>query len=298
MIKTGINFSGLIGPELVRLLVNHPDIDLRWVAGQGLPPEGISAVFDQLQGELRPIPKQPDFDAIDLYIGHDFAELQTFLDTHPQAKAIILGPLLNLSGYPEGVIGVCEYNRKALVRGARLGLQPDLYTLLGALALMPLARNLMLNAPVTGTMIMPSDTRTGITKVPAATLSPLTFKTLRTDILQQLQTSFDAPIEITRIEMPSPYFACAVITVDLKIDLNEARRIFTDFYDDHRHVVFPTRPVSDVMVLGTNKTVIGLGKDGLGRLIVTVAFDARFKEAGNIIHMLNLLFGLDELTGF
>lgn len=298
MIKTGINFSALIKPELLRLLANHPDIDLQWVAGKGLPPEGISAVFDQLQGELKPISRQSDLDGIDLYIGHDFAELQSFLDARPQAKAIVLGPLLKIGGYEDGIVGVCEFNRKAMVRGGRIGLQPDIYTLLGAMALMPLAKNLLLNSTVSGTMIVPSDNRSDVVKVPAATLSPLTFKTLRNDILQQLQTSFQAPIEINKIEVPSPYFACAALTLDIKIDLNEVRRIYDKFYSDHRHVVFPTRPITDAMVLGTNKTVIGLGTDGLGRLMVTVAFDARYKEAGNVVHMLNLLFGLDELTGF
>lgn len=298
MIKTGVNFSGLIGPELIRLLINHPDIDLRWVSGASMPAEGISAVFDQLQGEIGKVPVKPDFSSIDLYIGNDFPELESYLASKESAKAVILGPLLKLTGYEEGVLGVCEYNRKAMVRGGRLAIQPDMYTYLAAIALMPLAKHLMLNSTVYGTMLVSGNESLRGIRVPAATLSPLTFKKLRTEILQKLQTSFEAPIEVNSIEVPASDFACAIFTLDIKMNLSDVRKMYEDFYGDHRHIVFPTHPVSEVMVRGTNKTVIGLGNDGFGRLIVTVGIDSRFKEAGNVVHMLNLLFGLDELTGF
>jgi len=298
MIKTGVNFSGLIGPELIRLLINHPDIDLRWVSGANMPADGISAVFDQLQGEVGKVPVKPDFSAIDLYIGNDFPELESFLNSNEKAKAVILGPLLKLTGYENGVLGVCEYNRKAMVRGGRLAIQPDMFTYLVAIALMPLAKHLLLNSAVTGTILMPAPGTANGIRVPATTLSPLTFKKLRTEILQKLQTSFEAPVEVSAIDIPGSNFACAMLTVDMKISLADVRKLYEEFYGDHRHIVFPNRPVNEAMVRGTNKTVIGLGNDGLGRMIVTVGIDARFKEAGNVVHMLNLLFGLDELTGF
>ncbi len=298
MIKTGVNFSGLIGPELIRLLINHPDIDLRWVAGANMPAEGIAAVFDHLQGEVGKIPTRPDFDTIDLYIGNDFQELESFMSSNDKAKAILLGPLLKLTGYDDAVLGVCEYNRKPMVRGGRLAIQPDMYTYLMAIALMPLAKHLMLNSLIQGTILMPSPTALPGIRVPATTLSPLTFKKLRTDILQKLQTSFESPIEVNVIETNNSHFACCILTVDTKMNLQDVRKMYDEFYSDHRHIVFPSHPVNEVMVSGTNKTVIGLGNDGLGRLVITVGIDVRFKQAGNIIHMLNLLFGLDELTGF
>lgn len=301
MIKTGVHLSSHTSPELIRLLINHPDVDLRWVGAQDMPAEGVAAVFDELQGEAGKIPVFEDFTKIDLYIGRDFDGLDTYLSSNPTSKAILLGAPNKPGGYPEAVAGICEYNRKPLVRGARLALQPDVPTLLGAIALMPLAKNLMLNSVIGGTMLLPNKAMrgTGEFRVPATTLSPLAFKTLREKVLQELQTSFDSPIEVAAIESRDSDFACAVLNLDVKIDLADVRKLYRDFYDDHRHIVFPTHPVNEAMVVGTNKTVIGLGKDGFGRLVVTVAFDARFKGgAGNIVHILNLLFGLEERTGF
>ncbi len=301
MIKTGINLSPLISADLIRLLINHPDVDLRWVSGASMPAEGVSAVFDQLQGEVGEVPVTADLSAIDLYIGNDFQGLEQFIDGSATAKAIVLGPQLRLPGYEGAVLGVCEFNRKALVRGARLAIQPDVPTLLGAIALMPLAKNLMLNSPICGTMLLPQSRMNGAGdfRLAAATMTPMTFRPLREQILGQLQTSFSSPVEITAIENRTSPFACAILTVDMKMGLDQACALYRDFYSDHRHIVFPTHAVNEAMVHGTNKTVIGLGQDGLGRLIVTVGFDSRYKgAAGNVVHLLNLLFGLDERTGF
>lgn len=301
MIKTGITLSGFMGPELFRLLINHPDVDLRWVSGSNVPKEGIAAVFDALQGEVGQVSNTPDFDVIDLYIGPDFAGLTDFLARDEKHKAIIVGPTMRPGGYGDEILGVCEFNRKALVRGGRLAMHPDIPTLLGAIALMPLAKNLMLNSRISGMMMLPRPAMrgTGRFRIPATTMSPVVFKTLREKILCQLQTSFKSPIEVHEIENHASDFAAAVLTLDLKIGLGEVRRMFDEFYGDHRHIVFPTHPINEAMVQGTNKTVVGIGNDGEGRLVITVGFDARFKGgAGNLIHIMNLLFGLDEMTGY
>lgn len=297
MIKTGLHLPTGSNHELVRLLIKHPDVDLKWVSGPAMPREGVTTLFDALQGENVSIPATPDFSAIDLYIGPDTAELDRFLGQNVSAKAILTNMMMRPVGASDGVPGVCEFNRKALVRGARVALQPDVPTLLAALALMPLAKNLLLNSPVTGTMLLPRRTGTDI-RVPAATMPPLEFNVLRENILVQLQHSFSSPIEITSIEHDDT-FACAIIIVDVRMALDQIRRLYADFYSDHRHVFFPTRAITSSMVAGTNKTAISLGQDGLGRLIITTAFDSYYKAgAGNVLHIMNLLFGLDELTGF
>ncbi len=296
MIKTGIQLHPGAGPELISMLLRHPDVDLRWVSGASMPADGVTSLFDSLQGVAAQIPSVPDFDAIDLYIGPDTAQLDSFLGGNVRAKAILTNMMMRPVSASDGLPGVCEFNRKAMVRGARVALQPEVPTLLGALALMPPAKNLLLNTPVTGTMLLPW--RGSTVRVPAATMPPMDFKVLRENILEQLQQSFTAPIEITSIEHPDT-FACAVLTLDIRMSLDQVRKLYADFYADHRHVFFPTRAITRDMVMNTNKTAISLGHDGFGRLIVTTAFDARYKGgAGNVMHILNLLFGLDELTGF
>lgn len=301
MIKTGINLTPHISAELIRLLLKHPDVDIRWVSGASMPADGVGAVFDQLQGEVGKIPTEGSLNDINLYIGNDFVGLDRFISARENAKAILVGPLLRMEGYSEAIQGVCEFNRKAMVRGGKLGIQPDVTTLLGALALMPLAKHLMLTTAVNGTMLLPTATSVSSStfRVEPTTLGAAVWRSLRDDILLPLQTSFNSPIEIIAIENRADNFACAVLTLDIKVAHEEVEKIYREFYCDHRHIVFPTHPINDAMVAGTNKTVISLGRDGMDRLIITVGFDASMKGgAGNVLHMLNLLFGLDELTGF
>lgn len=301
MIKTGINLTPHISAELIRLLLKHPDVDIRWVSGASMPDEGVGAVFDQLQGEVGKIPTAGSLDEVNLYIGNDFVGLEDYLNGRPTAKAILVGPLLRMGGYEQAIPGVCELNRKAMVRGGQLAIQPDIITLLGAIALMPLAKHLMLNCPVRGTMLLPSAvaSSTGRFKVNSTTVSEAALRPLREHVLTPLQNSFNSPIEICSIEVRDSSFACAIFNLDIKVDHEEIDRIYREFYGDHRHIVFPTHPVDEAMVRGTNKTVVVIGRDATGQLIVTVGFDATMKAgAGNVLHMLNLLFGLDELTGF
>lgn len=297
MIKTGVRLTPKITSDLFRLLVKHPDIELKWISG---PKDFVSTVVKELPGELDAVPNTENFEDIDLYIGPDTTELEAFINSSPETKAIIIDD--KFEGTPaadEASIAVCEYNRKALVRGARITYNPCLTTLLGALALMPLAKNLMLNAPIYGNIVQPESSI-----LPARyALSPGfentdCFEELKTRVLKELQTSFNAPIYVNTLSISNESFACATFSVEIKISEEHLKEIFHKFYDDHRHIFFSDSAITDRMVMGTNKTVITLSVDGNGRPMVCVAFDARLKgSAGNVVHALNLLFGLDELTG-
>lgn len=303
MIKTAVRLSHSVTPELIRLLKKHPDVDLTVIA-RGNDPY-LRDIIQELQGEFSDTPIEEALPAeADLYIGEDFAALPDFLAANPEAKAVVIGRCESLGEdvAPElvPVVGVCEYNRKALVRGARVAFTPDTPTLLAALALMPLAKNLMLGTPVAGSMIIPDHTIYPTAyQIAAQPISPESFEILRSLILSRLQTSFNSPLEFCPIHTSHSHFAFVSLTVDIRLSLEQAYEIYRGFYGDHRHIFFPEDKITDRMVLGTNKTVITLANDRSGRLLVNTAFDSRYKSsAGNIVHLLNLLFGLDERTGF
>lgn len=315
MIKTGISIYDGITPELIRLLIRHPDVEISWLVDRGEP---VSVLFDNMLGmDNLPVVDMregnPDLSGIDLYIGHDSAWLREGIEAYPEMKVIFTG---GAPGYEGLIAGVCEYNRKALVRGGCLAMQPDVPTLLGAIGLMPLAKNLMLNSPISGTMIVPHPYEKYESKSPydradfkiypsgtdetGARSNGFGFETLRKDILEELQSSFNTSLEINVIQTGASDFACAILTVDVKMRAEQAKEMYQEFYGDHRHIFFPENmQITDRMVRGTNNTAIVLSNDGQGRLVVTVGFDSRYKAgAGNILHLLNLLFGLDERTGF
>lgn len=294
MIHTGISLAPNVTPELFRLLANHPDIEIDWISRNAAYAD--DHFFDSLQGELDRIriADTPDFDGLDLYIG----PYTPLADIRPEIKCIFT----DISGCSDSehiVQGICELNRKTFVRGATRASLPSVSTMLGALAMMPLAKNLMLNSKVTGTMLLPARTpRSCRFLVPAHSLDDADLAPLRS-ILVALQNSFSSVMQLSTVETSATPFACAILTIDLKITAEQALSLFHEFYDDHRHIFLTGRDITDRMVEDTNKTVIGMRNDSSGRLVVSVGFDARYKgAAGNIVHILNLMFGLDERTGF
>ncbi len=290
MIKVGIRLSSEITSQLVRLLLNHPDVDIKWISTEA----NISKHFEELCGELpATISTTADFDAIDLYIGNEFPGLAAKLEQNEKLKAVVT----RASNEPEGsVLGVAEFNRKALVRGCRMAVQPNVVTLLSALALMPLAKNLLLNSSIAVTMLLPIEEkglRLGYGMIPAEN-----FDVLNNKIISQLQTSYTSAISAATVGNGYSSFAGAEFKLGCKMELDDIMRLYHEFYDDHRHIVITNGSIHQAMVRGTNKTVISLDHDGANNLNVSIGFDAIYKAgAGNIVHLMNLLFGLHECTG-
>lgn len=298
MIKVGISAKTPDFARLVKWLSTHPDVDIVWLYNNGntarvmnLYPE-LVGVYD---GVFAP---EPRFDNIDLYIGP--------YDARALAGDSLKGIFTELpadraeTGDVEIVPGVAELYRKELVRGARYASLPAQFTILGALALMPMAKNLMLNGVVNGAArlcdkdLRRSDSAAG-RWLPADFITPLV-----DDVLVNLQSSFASPLRIVPFYTPDEV-AMLTVSVETSMSLDDIAALYHKFYDDHRHVVIlenPSFAVKASMVRATNRSVVSLVVEQ-GTLMVTVAFDASVKPAsGGIMHLLNLLFGLDELTGF
>jgi len=302
MIKVGITHNLPDVVNLVRLLGKHPDVEIVWMHNFDHTFD-ITNSYPELTGDISlRYTDRPDFNAIDLYIGAPYREDHKKLAfANPALKAIFCAPYdhcADAAGCPVE-IGLPEFNRKALVRGARAAYLPDEITYLGALALMPLAKNLLLGSPISASVLLPTDTDARGGEARGMFMSDSLTRELREKVLLPLQTSFNAPLNILPFSTPS-HVCIGTFVIDTRMNLCDILQIYHKFYDDHRHVVIlpDTAPgVYSRLVEGTNKSVIGL-RLADNRLFISTAFDSRFKlGAGNIIHLLNLLFGLDERTG-
>ena len=294
MIKTGLSARVKDFPRLARLLKSHPDVEIAWITNNGSPAR-IANIFPELTGDFDgTFIVEPDFEAIDLYIGPYTPRLAAY----PDVKAILTDRPNDESFEVE--CGIPEFCRKALVRGARATVIPGQTELLGALALMPLARNLLLNGAGGGSAVLASDDSRPAAAALGRHVSAEAFDRLSREILSQLQTSFASPFKVLSFTTADDV-AMATFTVESRTPLPEVWRMYHQFYDDHRHVVLVEDPASSLkasMVRDTNKAVVSLSADD-STLYITALLDARMKQgAGMAIHLLNLLFGLHELTGF
>lgn len=300
MIKAGIALNSPHLINLVRLLVKHPDVEIVWMYDSGHT-SPVSQKYPELTGESdMKFTDRPDFNAINLFIG---SPLDNNTAPPPASlKSIFCTGYNNCAGTVDHPveIGLPEYNRKALVRGARSAYMPAEVTYLGALALMPLAKNLLLAGDINATVLLAggTDPATCMSAGGCHTDEFLTHE-LREKVLQPLQTSYNSRLNLLPFSVKGDV-SMATFIINTTMNLCDIAQLYNNFYDDHRHVVILPENAPDVkacQVKGTNKSVIGLKAEN-GRLFVSVAFDRSIKlGTGNIIHIMNLLFGLDERTG-
>ena len=90
----------------------------------------------------------------------------------------------------------------------------------------------------------------------------------------------------------------ATAYTDFEGDLEQARRLYSDFYRSAAFTLLSDAPqVHMKMAVNTNKCVLGLHKHG-NKLLITSVIDNLIKGAsGQAVQNMNLMFGLPEDMG-
>lgn len=299
MIKAGIiGGSNPMAGELIRLLINHPDVEIMWVDSARYTGRLVSDVHHGLLGEtsLRISPSGNNrLDEIDaLFIFRHRGQTIEWLDQHPVPdglRIIDLSVDMRQSQNAEAygfVYGLPELNRKALVRGATRAIVPHPAAMLIELALLPMAKGAHL--------------RSGI----SVSLSPASLGEQPDDLqavaaearlaLSQLQPDVPA-INIELVPSADDRVMTAAVAFESGDDIGDALRDYEECYDDHSFTFVVGNDLSPKEVAGTNKCLLRLDKHD-GRIEISATMDALLKgAAGTGVHDMNLLFGLAERVG-
>lgn len=307
MIKAGIaGGDTTAGGEVIKLLVNHPDVEIMWVqAPEQYAGQLLHTVHRSLRGEsyMRFSAKAPSTDEqpVDVvFLCHDDPD-ETALFLHSvclpdSVRMIDLSGLFLDPADPDSpwVYALPELNRKPLVRGATKAAMPSAFATAALLGLLPLAKNLMLTADIHASVIVP-----GALAEPGEPLSLLdgAMTAEIAEVLRTVQTSFNRPIFAvmtaggwTRGLSLVMYFKCAVAQ-------DEITALYQDYYSDHGFTFISDSVPSLSEVVGTGKCIINPQKVD-DRLVVSVVIDDTLKgSAAQAVHAMNLLFGLQERVG-
>ncbi|MDE7442762.1 MAG: N-acetyl-gamma-glutamyl-phosphate reductase, partial [Muribaculaceae bacterium] len=312
MIRAGIiGGAGYTAGELIRLLLNHPDVEISWIHSSSNAGNPVTDVHQGLIGEtyLR-FTDTTKWDEIDvLFCCTPHGATRKFMEANEVPDSV---RIIDLSadyriadGTHDFVYGLPELNRKLLVRGARHVANPGCFATAIQLALLPLAKNLLINSPVHVTAITGS---TGAGVKPSATshfswrndnvtvYKPFKHQHLAEigQSLRSLQNSFTAPINFLPVRGCFSRGIYAAVYLDMPVGLDELNRLYEDYYSDHSFT-FVTDKAPDLKdVVNTNKCILHLDKVD-GKLLVTSVIDNLLKGAsGQAVHNMNLLFGLQE----
>ncbi len=315
MIKAGIiGGAGYTAGELIRLLINHPDVEIVWVASESNAGNLVSDVHKGLVGEtglrFTSAGSLADIDVLFCCTPHgESAKFMQSAVIPDELRIIDLSQDFRIaSDSHDFVYGLPELNRKAIVRGARHIANPGCFATAIQLALLPLAKNLLLNSAVHVTAITGS---TGAGVKPSAT-SHFSWRNDNVSIykpfkhqhlaeirqsLKQLQNSFKADIDFIPVRGCFSRGIMAIAYMDCPVELAEIEKLYQEYYSDHNFTFVTSLPVDLKDVVNTNKCLVHLDKVD-GKLLITSVVDNLLKGAsGQAVHNMNLLFGLHERTG-
>ena len=314
MIKIGIiGGAGYTAGELIRLLIYHPEAEIVFINSQSNAGRKITDVHGGLLGETDlKFTDQLPLDTIDVLffcMGH--GDTRRFLESHtlPEGlKVIDLSMDYRLKDENhEFVYGLPELNRRATCSAQHVA-NPGCFATAIQLALLPLAKHLMLNDDVMVTAITGS---TGAGVKPQAT-SHFSWRDNNLSVykafqhqhvpeikqsLKQLQQSFDHEIDFIPVRGDFPRGIFAMVTVKSKLEIEELYRIYTEYYenDSFTHVV--RENIDLKQVVNTNKCLLHLEKNG-DKLLIISCIDNLLKGAsGTAVHNMNLMFNLEEKVG-
>lgn len=326
-IKIGIiGGAGYTGGELLRLLINHPHVEIAFVNSKSNAGNPIHQVHADLIGEtnlqfsddLSPL-QGGSIDALFLCVGHgDARKFLTEYTVNDKIKIIDLSQDFRLSakssiGNRQFVYGLPELNKEK-IKGAQNIANPGCFATGIQLGLLPLAKAGLLESVYTTGITGSTGAGQGLSATShfswrannIQAYKTLTHQHLKeiTQSLQQLQPTF-SPTSSEGSEALSfiPWrgdftrgiFISSLVDCDWKME--QLQELYADFYQDQPFTVLSKSEIFLKQVVNTNKCIIQLEKVG-SKLVVHSAIDNLTKGAsGQAVQNMNLLFGLNECAG-
>lgn len=331
-IKAGvIGGAGYTGGELLRLLINHPQVDIAFVNSKSNAGNPVYQVHADLIGETNlqftddlSALSNGSVDVIFLCVGH--GEARKFLTEYAVAdniKIIDLSQDFRLNkqsaiGNRQFIYGLPELNRDKIKTAQNIA-NPGCFATGIQLGLLPLAKAGLLDFVYTTGITGSTGAGQGLSATShfswrannIQAYKTLTHQHLKeiTQSLQQLQPSFSSPSTgggqgeagdalsfiPWRGDFTRGIFISSLVDCDWKME--QLTDLYNDFYQDHPFTVMSKGEIFLKQVVNTNKCVIQLEKVG-SKLVVHSAIDNLTKGAsGQAVQNMNLLFGIDECAG-
>ncbi|MCM1111465.1 MAG: N-acetyl-gamma-glutamyl-phosphate reductase [Clostridium sp.] len=313
MIRAGIiGGAGYTAGELIRLLMNHPDVELTWIHSTSNAGRPVAEIHSGLAGEtdLRFSETHPldDADVVFLCAGHGFSR-RFWLENEMPAGLRVVDLAQDFRDESEGyVYGLPEINRARTIGAMRVA-NPGCFATSIQLALLPLAAAGLLEGEVCITGITGS---TGAGVKPSET-THFSWRSDNLSVYKPFVHQHLAEISMTLGGLQPGFrkeqlsfvpvrggFARGIFTIcnlPCRVREDTVRALYNEFYAGEPFTHHLSRPVDLKQVVNTNKALIQTElRDG--RLMVVCAIDNLLKGAsGQAVENMNIMFGLPEYTG-
>ena len=297
--------------ELIRLLINHSAVELKYIQSSSHDGEPIHSVHnDLIYSDLKF--SNIDFDDIDvLYICMGHGNSAKFLAENHVPETVKIIDLSNdfrlKADAGEFVYGAPEINREQ-IKGCRCVANPGCFATSINLALIPLAAAGILPEEVTVTGITGStgagQKPTNDTHFSNRTANLSNYKVFTHQHLGEIGETVVAAggseaTDIAFVPVRGCHSRGIISDVVVRVDepLEKIVEIFKSYYAEHPFVCVSDKPVYMKQVVNTNYCFLSLQKEGRKLLITSVVDNLLKGASGQAVQNMNLMFGLDEMEG-
>ena len=312
MVKVGIiGGAGYTAGELIRLLLNHPQVEIAFVHSSSNAGNPICQVHGGLWGETDLcFAADYDLSAIDvLFLCSAHGKSRAFWQENTMPEGLkVIDLAQDFRDESDGYIyGLPEWQRER-IKGATKIANPGCFATAIQLALLPLASTGALRNEVHITAITGS---TGAGVKPGAT----THFSWRSDnmsvykafehqhlieigrTLRTLQPSFDD--ELNFVPMRGDFARGILASVYTECDLSaeEAKALYKEYYGDAAFTFVADGAIDLKQVTNTNKALLSVAKHGNKLHVVSVIDNLLKGASGQAVQNMNLICGFDEWEG-
>lgn len=312
MIKAGIiGGAGYTAGELIRLLVNHPEVELVFAQSSSNAGKKVWEVHSGLFGDSNLVfCEDTPLDSVDVVFmcgGH--GKSTAFWEENARPSGLKVIDLAQdyrdeSCGY---VYGLPELNRERILKASLIA-NPGCFATAIQLAILPLAANGLLTDDVNVTAITGS-TGAGVKPGPTTHFSwrndnVSVYKAFEHQHLKEigmnigrLQPSFGGNVNFIPVRGDFSRGILASIHTRCSVSAEEAMDIYRDFYRNAAFTFVFDRNVDLKQVVNTNKCLLSIEKHGEQLLINSVIDNLLKGASGQAVQNMNLIFGLEETMG-
>jgi len=323
-IKAGIiGGAGYTGGEMLRILINHPNVEIAFVNSTSNAGNLISDVHTDLIGDtdlkfVSDIPQ--DIDVLFLCVGH--GDAKKFLAANPindNIKIIDLSQDFRLSanaGFstPDSgvqtkdfIYGLPELNRDQ-IKSAKNIANPGCFATCIQLGLLPLAAKGLIKSEV---HINATTGSTGAGQS-LSTTSHFSWRNNNLSIykafehqhlneigesLTQLQPLISEALNFIPQRGAFTRGILASMYLESDLTLEEAQTIYEEYYSAHPFTHVSRKNIDLKQVVNTNKALVHIEKHGNKLFIISIIDNLLKGASGQAVQNMNLMFGLEENSG-
>ena len=310
-----IGGAGYTGGEMIRLLINHPAVQIAFVHSTSNAGNAISKIHADLAGEtdlLFTDTLQNDIDILFLCVGH--GDAKKFLAENKIAdaiKVIDLSQDFRLADKSETanrkfVYGLPELNKEA-IKSANNIANPGCFATAIQLGLLPLAKAGVLGDVYTTGITGSTGAGQGLSTTSHFSWRANNIQAYKTlqhqhvneihQSLQQLQGNDGMQVNFVpwRGDFTRGIYISSVL--DCGLPLDAIKELYNEYYQSHAFTHVSETMIDLKQVVNTNKCLLHIEKQG-SKIVVHSAIDNLLKGAsGQAVQNMNLMFGFEEVAG-